>query len=171
MNQEQLDFEYFRDNQLHAVDFTLGIITTKGGRWGNHLYYDIGSENPDGYERLWCNGKLRMKHRLMYFLYHNELPALGEEIDHFDRVRNNNKISNLRCLLKADNNTACSNRKIGRFTDQKIKQACQLLQDTDLSDQQIADQLKVSRATIRDIKTRRSRIPIAKNYSWQHRGY
>ena len=171
MTQEQQDFEYFRDNQLHSIDFTTGVITSKGGRWGKHLYYDIGSENPDGYSRLWCNRSLRMKHRLVYFLYHEELPMAGEEIDHFDNIRNNNSISNLRVLTKSQNNTGCADRKIGRFTKELIHKVCDLLQSTSLSDQAIAEQLDVSRATVRDIKTRRSRISISQQYSWAHRGY
>lgn len=171
MLQEQKDFEYFRDNQLHSVDFITGTITAKGGRWGNHLYLDVGSTNPDGYVRLWCNRKLRMFHRLMYFLYHGELPGLGEEIDHFNNVRDNNYISNLRVLTKSKNNTACVNRKIGRFTTEKITQVCRLLQDTDYSDQVIANQSGITRATVRDIKTRRSRTGISKAYVWAHRGY
>ena len=29
MNQEELDFIYFKENQLYFVDFNLGIIDTK----------------------------------------------------------------------------------------------------------------------------------------------
>ena len=171
MTQEQLDFEYFRDQQLHFIDFTTGAITAKGGRWGNTLYQDIGSLNPDGYERLWCNRRLRMKHRLIYFLYHGELPDKGEELDHYNSIRNSNGISNLRILTKSQNNTACANRKIGRFTKAHIHAVCCMLQNTNKSDEDIANDLDVSRPTVRDIKTRRSRKTIGSQYSWEHRGY
>ena len=165
------DFMYFRDHQLHSIDFTDGTIDVVGGRWNKTIYQDVGSKNHDGYIRIWCNRKLRMKHRLIYFLYHNELPGTGEEIDHYDNIRWNNEISNLRVLTKALNNTACNNRKIGRFTVDKIHQVCKLLQETTKSDEIIAGITKVSRATVRDIKTRRSRLKISQNYSWVHRGY
>ena len=171
MTQELRDFMYFQTHQLHSIDFTNGIINAIGGKKKSILYQDIGSKNPDGYVRVWCNGKLRMKHRLIYFLYHNELPNSGEEIDHYDNIRWHNGISNLRILTKALNNTACKNRKIGRFTTDKIHQVCELLQNTSKSDEVIASIAKVSRATVRDIKTRRSRVNISQNYSWSHRGY
>ena len=172
MNQEINDFKYFRDEQLYCVDFATGVISAKGGRWGNTIYLDIGSTNHDGYVRLWCNGKLRMKHRLLYFLYHGELPCKGEEIDHYNSIRDCNEISNLRVLTKSLNNTACVSRKIGRRTPAQIHEVCRLLQDTSLSDEVIANTLGyVTRATVRDIKTRRSRKAIGSLYIWLHRGY
>lgn len=170
MNQEQKDFEYFRDFQLHDIDFATGMIHSKSVS-SNKKYHDVGSINPDGYERIWCNGKLRMKHRLIYFLYYSVLPGKGEEIDHLDKIRHHNSISNLRILGKSLNNTNCLNRKIPRYTHKTIHDICIMLSKTNLSDQIIADKYSVSRATVRDIKTRRSRQEIACNYEWAHRGY
>lgn len=171
MNQELKDFKYFRDHQLHSVDFSTGVIISSSTKV-NRFYFDIGSKNPDGYVRLWCNKKLRMKHRLMYFLYHGVLPDEGEEIDHFSSIRDQNWISNLRVLTKSQNNSACCGRKIGRRTPEQIHEICRLLQDTELSDEAIANQLGyITRATVRDIKVRRSRKNIGDQYSWVHRGY
>lgn len=170
MSQEQKDFEYFRDVQLHSIDFEIGLINAK--RQGSTLvYYNIGSLNPDGYERVWCNGKLRMKHRLIYFLYYGEIPTKGYEIDHYDKIRNNNAISNLSIVTKSQNNSKCNNRKFTHFPKSTIYLICVDLANTTLSDQTIADKHHVSRATVRDIKTRRSRTKISSNYSWEHRGY
>ena len=74
---------------------------------------------------------------------------------------------------KSANNSSCSNRKFGRQrTKAEIQKICELLQNTNLSDQAIADQVKyVTRATVRDIKIRRSRKSISQTYSWPHRGY
>lgn len=173
MNQELKDFRYFQNNQLYAIDYATGCIDVIGGRWKSHIYKNIGSLNPDGYERVWCNKRLRMKHRLIYFLYHGHLPQDDEEIDHYDNNRNNNSINNLRILSKSANNSSCSNRKFGRQrTKAEIQKICELLQNTNLSDQAIADQVKyVTRATVRDIKIRRSRKSISQTYSWPHRGY
>lgn len=170
MTQEYQDFAYFRDNQLHSIDFSTGIINAKK-QGVNLIFHNVGSLNPDGYERVWCNRKLRMKHRLVYFLYHGELPTIGEEIDHYDSIRSNNAISNLRILTKSENNTGCSNRKIPRYTQDLIHKICAELSGTDMADQSIADKFDVSRATVRDIKTRRSRQKISQHYSWDHRGY
>ena len=172
MSLELIDFQYFRNTQLHSIDFLTGRIDTIGGRGGNLVYQNVGSINPDGYERIWCNRKLRMKHRLIYFLYHGELPTIGEEIDHHDNVRHANHISNLRILTKSQNNSACAGRKIGRRTHAQIHEICALLQNTSLSDEAIAKQLGyITRATVRDIKTRSSRQTIGQHYQWTHRGY
>jgi hypothetical protein len=170
MCQELKDFEYFQDYQLHAVDFTTGRIDAHK-RNRNLVYQDIGSLNPDGYVRVWCNGKLRMKHRLLYFLYHGELPTDTEEIDHYDGIRDHNFISNLRVLTKSENNKGCANRKFTHFSKEVIHMICAELSGTDLSDQAIAEKLNVSRCTVRDIKTRKSRQAIACTYEWSHRGY
>ncbi len=171
MNQEIQDFMHFKTHQLVSVDFNTGVIVAKGGRWGNHIYYDIGSKNSDGYVRLWCNKSLRMKHRLMFFLAHGVLPKAGEEIDHIDKNRSNNCISNLCIASKKINNTGSQNRKIRRFSEELIHRICHLLQHTDLADKLIAEEVDVSRATVRDIKCRNSRQQISMNYSWVHRGY
>jgi len=172
MSQELIDFQYFRDNQLHTIDYSTGQIDAVGGRWGTSIYQNVGSINQDGYERIWCNRKLRMKHRLIYFLYHEELPTIGKEIDHYNNVRHENHISNLRILTKSQNNSACTGRKIGRRSSAQIHEICALLQNTNLSDEAIANQLGyITRATVRDIKTRRSRKAIGQYYQWPHRGY
>ena len=171
MNQELIDFEYFKKHQLESIDFNTGVINAIGGKWGNTIYADVGSENPDGYIRLWCNRRLRMKHRLVFFLAHGILPKAGQEIDHIDKNRSNNCLSNLCLASKRVNNMDSLNRKIGRFTKEDIHRVCYLLQHSELSDQQIADEVGVSRATVRDIKCRRSRQTISVNYSWPHRGY
>lgn len=171
MNQELKDFEYFRDCQLYFIDYATGRIDVKKPS-RNLIFQDVGSRNSDGYVRLWCGKNLRMKHRLIYFLYHGELPGDGEEIDHFSNVRDQNWISNLRVLIKSQNNLACVSRKIGRRTPEQIHKICRLLQNTHLSDEVIANQLGyITRATVRDIKTRRSRKAIGSQYAWSHRGY
>ena len=169
--QETEDFEYFKKHQMVSVDFNTGLIVAKGGRWNNTTYFDVGSKNPDGYVRLWCNRRLRMKHRLIFFLAHGILPGPGQEIDHIDKDRSNNCLKNLCIASKRVNNMGSLNRKIGRFSKETIHQICDLLQNSGLSDEQIANDVGVSRPTVRDIKCRRSRQTISVNYSWPHRGY
>lgn len=171
MSQERQDFQYFKEHQLESVDFATGIIHAKGGRWGTHVYHDVGSVNSDGYVRLWCNKSLRMKHRLIFFLAYGALPKAGEEIDHIDKNRSNNCLTNLCVAAKRVNNTGSLNRKIGRFSGEDIHRVCQLLQNSDWSDERIARETGASRATVRDIKCRRSRQAISASYSWPHRGY
>lgn len=171
MNQEHLDYQYFKENQLHSVDFKTGEITTIGGKGGKRIYNDIGSLNKDGYVRLWCNRHLRMKHRLVYFLYYGVVPNNGDEIDHIDKVRNNNCIGNLRIVSKSVNNTGSTYIKKRQFSIEVIKKVCELLQETSLSDLVIAEKTGVSRGTVRDIKIRKKRQKISHMYVWNHRGY
>ena len=171
MNQELIDFEHFKQHQLVSVDFTTGVITAKGGRWQNTIYQDVGSENPDGYIRLWCNRKLRMKHRLVFFLAHGVIPKANQEIDHIDKNRSNNCLKNLCVTSKRVNNMGASRVKKKQFSKEAIHQICHLLQNTSISDLDIAAEVGTSRATVRDIKCRESRQTISNNYSWPHRGY
>lgn len=63
-----------------------------------------------GYYRCHIDGKKQLVHRVIYCLYHGFNLADIPLVDHFDRNRTNNAISNLRELTKADNNR---NRKRG----------------------------------------------------------
>lgn len=73
MNKELEDFKYFKNNQLHFVDFetgrldTISIKTNQFGAKYTQIRKNVGSKNKDGYIRVWCNNTLRMKHRLLYF--------------------------------------------------------------------------------------------------------
>ena len=168
MSQELIDFKHFKQHQLINYDPETGCINSKSVK--GRKYYDIGSLNDDGYVRVWANGSLRMKHRLVYWLYHGELPKEGYEIDHKDSDRSNNAISNLQILSKADNNCKSANRKFGKqLTTEQVHKVCELLANTELSDLAIANIVGRSRCTVRDIKTRRTRSEISKDYSWPHR--
>lgn len=173
MTKEESDFQWFRDNQLHSVDFSKGIIDAKGtkGPTVNRIYYNVGSINPDGYVRMYCNGTLYMQHRLLYWLQYGYLPPTGTEIDHIDSNRSNNAISNLQVLTKGDNNAKGTQKSSSWTSKEEVIQICELLQNTNLSDTAIAEKVGRSRGTVRDIKTRKTRKNISKNYSWKHRGY
>lgn len=101
--QELLDFIYFQDCQLKNVDFATGkidvwMMANNGKRTRTSL--DVGSLSQDGYVRIWCNGKLRMKHRLLFFLYHGYIPY---EVDHDNNIRNDNSINNLVDSSRSEN--------------------------------------------------------------------
>lgn len=52
-----------------------------------------GSESPSGYITIRLNHKYYLAHRLAWFYVNGEFPGI---IDHIDRVKNNNRINNLR---------------------------------------------------------------------------
>ena len=57
-----------------------------------------GCLRKDGYIKIRVFGKSYLAHRLAWFFVHGVWPE--EEIDHINRVRNDNRIENLRSILK-----------------------------------------------------------------------
>lgn len=177
-------FQYFKDHQLHSVDFDKGILNVYvpvanqfSNTIGRAIVKDVGSKNEDGYIRVWCGARrlpeigsvLKMRHRLMYFLYHNSLPD-GLEIDHIDRIRGNDSIHNLRAV---DRQANCINTKQtvtkGTYDSEKILEVCLMLQNTNDSDLTIAKLTGISRNYVRDIKKRRRQAKVSQPYNWGHR--
>lgn len=168
MSQELQDFEHFKEHQLTNFDTVTGQldVKTRGNRW----FKDVGSANEDGYIRLWANGKLRMKHRLVYFLTHGRLPMPGNEVDHINSIRNDNRPNNLQELNKTMNNTRKTSTWSGKqFSKEQVIEVCELLANSSMSDLDISKLSGFSRATVRDIKTRKKRTSISCNYVWPHR--
>lgn len=64
------------------------------------------SSHPTGpttdYPRIFVAGRSHRIHRLVWLYMYGEIPK-GHVIDHIDGDRNNNRLSNLRCCLQAEN--------------------------------------------------------------------
>ncbi|WP_065842777.1 HNH endonuclease [Campylobacter fetus] len=170
MNNELQDFIYFKEKQLHSVDFNTGKLDTTATKI-NHYGYpytqirkNVGSKNQDGYIRVWCNNTLRMKHRLLYFLYYNELPI---EIDHINGIRNDNSITNLRSVDRKEQlSNLHSIRQKGiryKLSVNQVEQICSklLLGETCT---QLSKDYNVSRNCISDIKNKRRWLKISNKY-------
>lgn len=169
---ELADFQYFKQHQLANVDFLTGQIDVyaKANITNKHsplkgtakIYVrkDVGSKNPDGYIRLWCGNKLRMKHRLLYWLYHGVLP---NEIDHINKIRDDNSIHNLRSVDRKENvsNVVQINKK--KFTDKELHQICQEILNGK-SDTQLSKDFNCSRIAIRTIRVKKYHTNISDNY-------
>ena len=61
----------------------------------------LGSFDKDGYKIVKIKGKQYKEHRLVWFLYHGRFPK--KEIDHINRIRNDNRIENLREVTREEN--------------------------------------------------------------------
>lgn len=61
-----------------------------------------GAKNKDGYIRIKFNGKLILSHRLAWFYVYGDWPK--QHIDHINRIRDDNRIENLRDVSIGENN-------------------------------------------------------------------
>ena len=59
-------------------------------------------ENGDGYVRVGFNGRTIHVHRIIYTIFHGNIPK-DMTIDHIDNVKTNNNINNLQLLSHRDN--------------------------------------------------------------------
>jgi len=76
-------------------DFETGVITWSRNR-GRKIKAGsiVTGLDKDEYYRAKLNGKSYKAHRLAWYLYYNVWPE--QEIDHINRIRTDNRISNLR---------------------------------------------------------------------------
>lgn len=96
---------------LMSYDPGTGILTwnrrpevTRGAKIFNSLFAGkpVGTtKNSSGYVNVQFNGRSYTAHRLIWLYVHGEFPSL---IDHIDRDRANNRLSNLRLATVAQNN-------------------------------------------------------------------
>jgi len=76
--------------------FTWNVDRTGGVKTGDRAGYI----NRDGYRAIKVQGKLYAAHRIAFLMMHGYLP---KTIDHIDRDRDNNAISNLRECSESQN--------------------------------------------------------------------
>ena len=89
-----------RVRELFSYDPETGIITWAKRRFGVKLGSEAGTEHK-GYKRVKVDSKLIMAHRLAWAIHYGEWPP--EELDHVNRIRSDNRISNLREASHSDN--------------------------------------------------------------------
>ncbi len=64
-------------------------------------FKESGTTSGHGYLQITFNGGLYYAHRLAWFYIHGEWPSA--EIDHINRVKDDNRLSNLRSVTKTEN--------------------------------------------------------------------
>lgn len=74
------------------------LVNRRGGVKAGDAAKSIGN---NGYVRITIDGVSYLAHRLAWLSAHGEMPSA--EIDHIDRVKTNNKLSNLRCVTRSEN--------------------------------------------------------------------
>lgn len=100
----------------------------------------------------------------------------GHEIDHINGIRDDNRACNLRYLTKAENNKHAyesGRRDVNgfknancKFTEEQLKDVCQLLENGETNYCKIARETGVSRGTVRLIHRRKRWVCIAKHYNF-----
>lgn len=94
---------------LH-YDPDTGIFTWRNDRVKGIKAGDIaGGLNGKGYVRIWILGKKYMAHRLAWLYITGKWP--NEETDHKNRIRNDNRFTNLREATKNQNQHNASKRR------------------------------------------------------------
>lgn len=76
------------------------LKTSNRGRWKAGQHTGCISTGT-GYVMIWLEGKLWTAHRLAWLYIHGSWPS--EEIDHINRIRNDNRICNLRQATRKEN--------------------------------------------------------------------
>ena len=95
---------------LLRYDSEKGVFYNKAPRHGCPRGGVAGRVRRDGYVQLQLDGTKYLAHRLVWFYVYGRWPV--EQIDHIDRDRANNRISNLREATGSENrcNTGCRQR-------------------------------------------------------------
>ena len=163
------DFIHFKNNYLFHVDFETGcIVVLFKDRWGNDAYvHDVGATNPDGYIRFRLTGhaRHRMKHRFLYWLWTGEIP---DEVDHLDKNRSNNAISNLKNVSRSQNTTKTVQVSKGKtrkkLSDEDLHLLCRELCENTISITQLAKKYGISRAQIKQYIFMKQRPNITSQY-------
>lgn len=144
-------------------------------------------ENDDGYYyvRLWRNGKAKyaLIHRLVAMAFvPNDDPENKTVINHKDGNKKNNYYKNLEwCDVR--HNTIHSYRlglqkpirgsRHGRskYNEEQIHEVCRLLQDTDLTIEEIAKATGVSMRVVQSVRARQNWKFISKDYLFYDRRF
>lgn len=146
------------------------------------------NKDKDGYLRITLctneitHGKIHKRKsfrisQLVAKSYNGEPPnyMVDPTVDHIDGNINNNHFTNLRWLERGDNSSVRKNKGSGsqnheaKLTDTQVEEICNLLINTNLSFQQIADRFNVDKSTINNIKQHKNWKHIVTKYDFSCR--
>jgi len=100
---EELLSYYKKAREYLAYNEYTGVLTWKVRKRGTKGLGSIAgsTKGSNGYRLVCVDRKQILAHRLIWFIHYGYIPS---EIDHIDRCRDNNKISNLRECDRTQNN-------------------------------------------------------------------
>jgi len=98
--------------RLLIYDSKTGIFTWRVRRGGKARAGDVaGSVRSDGYRAVKINSRNYQEHRLAWLYIHGTFPS--NQIDHINRIRVDNRISNLRLATNMENSWNTSAAGVG----------------------------------------------------------
>jgi len=97
--------KYIKKFFIYNKDGTFKRLDRKGS---------LGSIDKDGYIIFKIKGKQYKAHRLVFAYFNGYFP---NEIDHINRIRNDNRIENLRSVTRAENIRNTAPRSFGIYID------------------------------------------------------
>lgn len=96
---------------LHKLfKYEAGVLYWKGHVYDWHNGREAGCTHSTGYVHIWIMGIGYKRSRLVYQMHHGERP---DQIDHINRIRDDDRIENLRSVNAYENaNNMCTNNGI-----------------------------------------------------------
>lgn len=95
---------YSRLHELFEVDVQAGSLVRRKSIGLAKKGLMAGSLTPAGYREIGIDRKKYFFHNLIWFLAYKKWPDVGFEIDHRNRVKDDNRLSNLRLCTRSQNN-------------------------------------------------------------------
>lgn len=92
-----------RLHEILSYDPDTGILTWKINSGRAVIGKEAGSLNPQSYRVIRIDGHPQTSHRMAWAMFYGEHIKPPHQIDHINRVRNDNRIVNLRAALFCEN--------------------------------------------------------------------
>jgi hypothetical protein len=92
-----------KEKLRHLFEYDNGNLIWRNHKYPNRNGNVFGHYSTDGYLHGTLDGQSVENNRLVYIYHHGSIPV-GYQVDHIDRVKDNNRIENLRLLTPSENN-------------------------------------------------------------------
>jgi len=104
-----------RIDELFHIDVNLGIVSRKRASGRSRPGIRAGyTDSRNGYRYICIDRVDYFEHNLIWFMCYGQWPSGNLEIDHINRVRDDNRLCNLRLATRSQNNANMKLRKDNR---------------------------------------------------------